>query len=466
LYSDLFHYCAYYVGDIAHSAKELDLAMRWGYGWDRGPFEIWQDFGWQIVANHLKSESEAGHLLSSAPIPEWALDPSRTGVHDDEGSWAADRGEKITGFKHPVYKKQLYPKVLSGESVADSITHFENESIRYWSLDPEIGILSFKTKMHVLSYEVIMGISQALDIAEARHKALIVWQDSAPFCAGINLYEVLMSIKYGKLDKEAGMFGKLKQKVVESVSDLPKLEENLPSIKELGIKLQELFMRFKHGPVPTIAAVNGMALGGGCELLLHCDRVVACLESYIGLVEIGVGILPAGAGSKEMALRAYHDAKGNDVFPFVARYFENIAKATVSTSAVEAKEIGYLRDADRVVMNPNEVLSVAHSEARALANAYVPPMQEPIKVAGDSGRATIQAQLLNYFEGDFISEHDYDIATRIAKVMTGGDVPPNTMVTDEWLLNLEAENFLALLKTKKTQDRIEHMLKTGKPLRN
>lgn len=464
LYSDLFHYCAYYLGDIAYSAKELDLAMRWGYGWERGPFETWQDFGWQTVANYLKSES--GHLLSSAKIPEWALEPHRTGVHDDDGSWSADSRKKITGFQHPVYQRQLYPKVLSGESAPESTTIFENEAVRYWSLEPDIGILSFKTKMNVLSYDVIMGITQALDIAETRHKALIVWQESAPFCAGANLYEVLMGVKYGKLEHDAGLLGKLKQKVVETVTDLPKLEEDMPNIKDVINKLQQVFMRLKHGPVPTIAAVNGMALGGGCELLLHCDRVVASLESYIGLVEIGVGVLPAGGGCKEMALRASRDAKGNELFPFVAKYFENIAKATVATSAVEAKEMSYLREADKIVMNPNEVLYVAHSEARALANSYTPPWREPIKVAGDGGRSTIQAQLVNYLEGDFISEHDYKVATQIAVVMTGGDVPPNTMVTDEWLLNLEAENFIALLKTKKTQDRIEHMLKKGKPLRN
>jgi len=464
LYSDLFHYCAYYLSDIAKSAKEIDLAMRWGYGWERGPFEIWQDFGWQTIANHLKSEAKAGHLLSATKIPEWALDPHRTGVHDDEGSWSS--GQKISSFKHPVYKKQLYPNKLSGESAPDSTTLFENEAIRYWSLEPDIGILSFKTKMHVLSYDVIMGISQALDIAESRHKALIVWQESAPFCAGANLYEVLMSAKYGKLEQKAGLMGKLKQKVVETVSDLPKLEENMPNVKEVIVQLQKVFMRLKHGPVPTIAAVNGMALGGGCELLLHCDRVVASLESYIGLVEIGVGVLPAGGGCKEMALRASIDAKGNEIFPFVVKYFENIAKATVATSAIEAKEMGYLRAADKIVMNPNEILHVAHSEAKALANSYAAPWQVPIKVAGDGGRATIQAQLLNYFEGDFISEHDYNIATQIATVMTGGDVAPNTMVSDERLLNLEAEHFITLMKTKKTQARIEHMLKKGKPLRN
>ncbi|OAD22597.1 3-hydroxyacyl-CoA dehydrogenase NAD-binding protein [Candidatus Thiomargarita nelsonii] len=320
--------------------------------------------------------------------------------------------------------------------------------------------------MHVLSYDVIMGISQALDIAENRHKALIVWQESAPFCAGANLYEVLMSAKYGKLEQKAGLMGKLKQKVVETVSDLPKLEENMPNVKDVIVQLQKVFMRLKHGPVPTIAAVNGIALGGGCELLLHCDRVVASLESYIGLVEIGVGVLPAGGGCKEMALRASIDAKGNEIFPFVVKYFENIAKATVATSAIEAKEMGYLRSADKIVMNPNEILHVAHSEAKALANSYTPPWQVPIKVAGDGGRATIQAQLLNYFEGDFISEHDYNIAIQIATVMTGGDVAPNTMVSDERLLNLEAEHFITLMKTKKTQARIEHMLKKGKPLRN
>jgi 3-hydroxyacyl-CoA dehydrogenase len=466
LYRDLFHYCAYYLGDIAHSAKELDLAMRWGYGWDHGPFEIWQDFGWQTVANYLRAESNAGNLLASVEVPKWALDPNRTGVHDDDGSWAADIGNKIKSFTHPVYKQQIYPIILSGESAPVSTTYFENEAIRYWSLEPEIGILSFKTKMHVLSYDVIQGINQALDIAETRHKALIIWQESAPFCAGANLYEVLMSAKYDKLDHEAGLLGKLKQKVVEGVTHLPKLEADLPTLKEVIHKLQQVFMRLKHGSVPTIAAVNGLALGGGCELLLHCDRVVASLESYIGLVEIGVGVLPAGGGCKEMTLRAAIAAKGNEIFPFVSKYFENIAKATVATGAVEAKQMGYLRAADKIVMNPNEVLAVAHSEARALSNAYTPPWRDPIKVTGNGGRATIQAQLLNYLEGDFISKHDYNVATRIATIMTGGDVAPNTLVTDEYLLNLEVENFIALMRTKQTQDRIEYMLKTGKPLRN
>jgi len=226
--------------------------------------------------------------------------------------------------------------------------------------------------------------------------------------------------------------------------------------------------------VPTIAAVDGLALGGGCEFSIHCARIVATLESYIGLVEVGVGLLPAGGGCKEMTQRASQEAQrfANehrvDIFPFVRRYFQNIAMGEVAKSAELAREMGYLRQSDRIVMNRFELLHIAKEEAKALnATAYRPPLHtRQIQVAGRTGIATLKAAMVNLLQGGFISEHDYNIGCRVAETMCGGDVEPNSLVDEQWLLDLERKNFMELLATEKTQARIEHMLKNGKPLRN
>jgi len=214
--------------------------------------------------------------------------------------------------------------------------------------------------------------------------------------------------------------------------------------------------------------VDGMALGGGCEFSIHCTRIVATLESYIGLVEVGVGLLPAGGGSKEMAQRAAADARGGDIFPPLRRYFQQIAMGEVAKSAEIARDMGYLRQSDRIVLNRFELLHVAKEEAKAInATAYRPPLhQRQIAVAGRTGIATFKASMLNMLEGNFISEHDYNIGCRIAETMCGGDVEPGSVVDEDWLLELERKHFMALLATFKTQDRIEYMLKNGKPLRN
>jgi len=233
-------------------------------------------------------------------------------------------------------------------------------------------------------------------------------------------------------------------------------------------------MRLKYAQVPTIAAVDGLALGGGCEFSIHCSRIVATLESYIGLVEVGVGLLPAGGGCKEMAQRASQEAQrfANDnrvdIFPFVRRYFQNIAMGEVAKSAEMAREMGYLRRSDRIVLNRFELLHIAKEEAKALnATAYRPPLhQRQIAVAGRTGIATLKAAMLNMREGGFISEHDYNIGCRVAETLCGGDVEAGSMVDEQWLLDLERKNFMELLATEKTQARIEHMLKNGKPLRN
>jgi 3-hydroxyacyl-CoA dehydrogenase len=201
---------------------------------------------------------------------------------------------------------------------------------------------------------------------------------------------------------------------------------------------------------------------------MHCDRAVATLETYVGLVEAGVGLLPAGGGCKEAALRAAQEARGSDLFAFVRRYFELIAKAEVARSGEHAKELGYLRAADTIVMNRFELLTVAKAQLRALAESgYRPPLHpRSIPVAGRSAIATFQAYMVNMLEGGYISEHDYLIGTKVATVLCGGEVEAGSLVDEDWLLDLERTHFMELIATEKTQARIDHMLKTGKPLRN
>jgi 3-hydroxyacyl-CoA dehydrogenase len=242
----------------------------------------------------------------------------------------------------------------------------------------------------------------------------------------------------------------------------------LAEVERLVEQFQYTTQSLKYSRVPTLAAVDGLALGGGCEFIMHCDRAVASLESYVGLVEAGVGLLPAGGGCKELAMRVVSDAKGGDIVPFLQKYFKAVAMAEVARSAEQAREMGYLRPADRVVMNRFEILNVAKAELRALtATAYRPPLKPAsIPVAGRSAIATIKAFMVNLLEGGHISEHDYLIGSKIATVMCGGEVEAGSLVDEQWFLDLERRQFMELVATEKTQERIEHTLKTGKPLRN
>jgi len=458
VFGDIFAYSAFHMEAIAHSAYDIDMAMRWGYGWEQGPLEQWQDFGWERVAAYLK----ASITDAEKALPVWV--DNCTAVHSDSGSWSVKSAKFTENLHHPVYQKQWQPPLLCGQS-RDRTVIFEDDDICYWTIDNEVGILSFKTKMHVLSYGVLKGMEHVLDIAEKHHKALIVYQEEGAFSAGANLYEVLMGVKLGKMDGKPSLLSKMKQKAFDTFSKLPEVGD-LPSIETVIALLQTVLMRFKHGPVPTVAAVSGLALGGGCELLLHCNRVVAHIESYVGLVEVGVGVLPAGGGTKEMALRA-SEMSGSDrpLLPILAQYFEQIAMAKVATSAAEARDMGYLREGDKIVMHRGELLSIAHAQAHSMASD-LPPWQEPLRVMGQGGKATLRSQVVNLLEGQFISEHDAEIVTRLAEVITGGAVPENTVVSAEHVLDLERKHFLALLAMDKTQDRIEHMLKNSKPLRN
>jgi len=482
VFRDVFHYCALQLEFIADNARDFDFAVRWGFGWDNGPFEIWQAAGWQQVSNWLAADIAAGKTMADTPLPDWVTDSSRTGVHTQAGSYSPVIRGVVARSQLPVYRRQLFPDALLGEAREYGETVFETGDVRMWHMNDGIAIVSFKSKMHTVSNEVLDAILQAVDEAEAHFSALIIWQTEPPFSYGANLLQLMQGVQ--EPVAHASMFDKFRQmanRVKYTVAGGGGLSEvvnavtgNVPHIEAVVAKFQQVSMRLKYARVPTIAAVDGMALGGGCEFSIHCTRIVATLETYIGLVEVGVGLLPAGGGCKEMAQRASNEAQrfSNDnrveVFPFVRRYFQHIAMGEVAKSAELAREMGYLRASDRIVMNRFELLHVAKQEALALnATAYRPPLhQRQIVVAGRTGIATLKAAMVNMKEGGFISEHDYAIGCRIAETMCGGDVDAGSVVDEQWLLDLERKNFMELLATEKTQARIEHMLKHSKPLRN
>ncbi|MEO8803570.1 MAG: 3-hydroxyacyl-CoA dehydrogenase/enoyl-CoA hydratase family protein [Rudaea sp.] len=441
IHRDLFHYAAYFLGDIAASARDIDFAMRWGYGWKLGPFETWQAAGWANVAKWIHDDNVDGKTMSNAALPAWASDPKRQGVHTAMGSYSASKNDYLPASTAPVYKRQLFPEQVLGATVDKGKTLFESDDVRLWNLGgDDIAILSFKTKMHTVNAGVLDGVHRAIDEAERNFKALVIWQDSEPFSAGANLSEVVDTIQSGKVAE----------------------------FEDFIARFQQTSMRIKHSLVPVIAAVRGMAFGGGCEFQMHSARTVAALESYIGLVEAGVGLLPAGGGLKEIAIRAADNAVGDDVFTSLKGYFETVAMAKVSASALDAKQLGLLRPSDVVVFHADELLYVAKAQAHALAESgYRPPLPaRQVPVAGDVATATFKASLVNMREGGFISPHDMEIATRIADTLCGGQIERGSSVDEQWLLDLERKHFVELAQMPKTQERIAHTLKTGKPLRN
>ncbi|WP_146909531.1 3-hydroxyacyl-CoA dehydrogenase/enoyl-CoA hydratase family protein [Arenimonas daejeonensis] len=440
VFRDLFHYSAFHLASIAETARDVDLAIRWGYGWSLGPFESWQAAGWKQVAEWIAEDIVAGKAMSSAPLPDWVFD-GREGVHAAEGSFSPVRNDKLPRSNLAVYNRQRFPDPVLGERAAPGETVFETDAVRMWHDGDGIAVLSFKTKMNTVGDGVLAGVQQAIDVAEKDFRGLVIWQPKEPFSAGADLAGAIASLQAGKLDEFEAMVA----------------------------TFQATSQRIKYSLVPVVAAVRGLALGGGCEFQMHSARTVFGLESYIGLVEAGVGLLPAGGGLKEIAVRASAAAgPGGDVFAALKPYFETIAMGKVSASALEAKELKLARDNDVVVFNQYELLHVAKAQALALAESgYRPPLPaRQVQVAGDVGIATFRMMLENMFEGRFISEHDYEVSKRIATVMCGGEVDRGAIVDEEWLLKLERKHFVALAQMPKTQERIAYMLKNGKPLRN
>jgi 3-hydroxyacyl-CoA dehydrogenase len=451
IFRDAFHYIAVHSASIADNARDIDFAMRWGFGWNVGPFETWQASGWQEVAGWVKEDIDAGKALCNTPLPAWVFD-GRTGVHTPEGSWSPASNTYVPRSKLAVYDRQAFRATVFGTGVETGATagttFFEDESVRIWhqgsaEKPDDVLILSLKTKMRVIGPGVIDGMEKAIAEAEKNYKGLVIWSADAAeggaFSAGADLQAMLPLFMSGGV------------KAIE------------PAIH----RLQQAHQGLKYANVPVVAAVAGLALGGGCELMMHAAKRVASIESYIGLVEVGVGLIPAGGGLKEAAVRAAKDAKGTDLLQFLKNYFTNAATAAVSKSALEAQKMGYLSADDVIVFNAYELLHVAKVEARAMFDAgYRAPMKAPVPVAGRYGMATITAQLVNMRDGGFISAHDYKLGAMIAEIVSGGEIENGAIVNEQWLLDLERKAFMELLNHPKTQERIMGMMQTGKPVRN
>jgi 3-hydroxyacyl-CoA dehydrogenase len=446
---DSFHYAAVHLKDIADSAREVDFAMRWGFGTKQGPFELWQDAGWKQVAQWVQDDIEAGKALSKEPLPAWAFDgpvATNSGVHTPEGSWSAAQGKYLPRSALPVYARQPFPESVLGSGAADPLKsgteEFRNEEIRVWTLDGEVLIASITAKLHLISPTVTEGLLRALEIAEAKYKGLVIWSPDDVFSAGANL-EALMPV-----------FMKMGAKGIA------------PEEK----KLQDMMLRIRYAGVPVVSAIRGIALGGGCEIAVHSARRVAAMESYVGLVEVGVGLIPGGGGLTYIARRAAENAAsapGSDLLAFLKEGFTAAAMAKVGTSAIESRKLGYLLDDDVIVPNKDELLFVASAQAKAMFDSgWRAPHKRLIPVAGRSGIATIKAQLVAMRDGGFISQHDFYIGSLIADVVCGGEVEAGSLVTEEYLMALERKHFCGLLEHPKTQERIMGMLQTGKPVRN
>jgi len=450
---DSWQYAAICLESIADNARDLDFAMRWGFGAQEGPFEAWQAAGWTQVAQWIREDIEAGKTLAPAPLPAWVFEgpvAARGGPHQPEGSWSPTRQAFVPRSTLPVYRRQLFRAPVRGENTphahAAGHTVHEDESVRLWTLDQpglnDVLILSIRTKVHAIGPGVIAGLIKGIECAEKDFSGLVIWSPDEPFSYGADLQAMLPTFMAGGA------------KALEPVEKA----------------LQDAMLRLRYAQVPTIAAVSGMALGGGCELAVHCARRVANLESYIGLVEVGVGLIPGGGGLAYGARRASEESRAAPeaaLIEFLKKYFMNAATAQVSRSAIEAQQMGYLLEDDRIVFNSHELLYTAVREAQAMRDAgWRPPRKGLIRVAGRPAIATIMAQLVNMRDGGFISAHDFHLGKTIAEVICGGDVEAGSMVDEAWLLGLERRAFMGLLSHPKSQERMMGMMQTGKPVRN
>jgi 3-hydroxyacyl-CoA dehydrogenase len=457
---DSFHYAAIHLHDVAETARDLDLAMRWGFGMKQGPFELWQEAGWLNVAKMVQEDIDAGKALCKAPLPEWVFKgpvADKGGVHQAEGSWNPSTKQFVAKRQLPVYTRQHFPEIVSGHAQGVGLAGFEtagktlheDAAIRLWTLDGDdrpagsgIVIASIKTKMHVISMDVMAGLEKAVEMAEADYQGVVIWSGDEPFCAGADLQGMLPAFMSG----------------------------GVSLLDEAMAEVQRVMLRLRYANVPVVSAVRGLALGGGCELAVHSAKRAVAMESYIGLVEVGVGLVPGAGGLTYIARRAAENlasSNGKDLLPFITEGFTNAAMAKVGTSAIESRKLGYLLWSDVIVPNKDELLFVAINEAKAMAaSGYRAPLKRQFPVAGRNGKATITGSLINMRDGGFISQHDFHIATLIANVICGGDVEAGTMVTEEYLMTLERKAFTSLLTMAKTQERIMGMLSTGKPVRN
>jgi len=437
-FRDLFHYSAFHLQEIAHTVRDVDLALRWGFGWKKGPFETWQAIGIGLIQKAIDEAVRNDLALASAPLPAW-LD-NLSAFYQEGSAFSPQTTDFAPPPQLPVYQRQIFPAAAINGSPVSQNTLFENDGVRLWVLQDAVTVVNFKTKSNTIGQSVLDGLNAAIDIVEKNQLGLIMYQhDASNFSSGADLRQIA---------------GLIQQKEFKTLSAMVEA-------------IQQVCMRLKYTSVPTVAAVRGRVLGGGCELMLYCDNTIAAFETYPGLVEAGVGLIPAGGGSTAFAKRAAEMTVDADLMPRLQGYFEQLAMAKVAGSAPEALAKGFFKADDHWVMNADEVLFAACAQIQYLqAMNYKAPMPSRFPVAGREGKARLQIGLVNWLEGGFISKHDYFLANQLAHVLCGGDVNQGEIVNEAWMLHLEKEAFMTLAQMPETQARIQAILETGKPLRN
>lgn len=443
-------YCARRIPEIAESPVDIDQAMKWGFGWELGPFEIWDSLGFQRVCQEMKAESIA--------LPDWILEMIDANVlgfynhiHDpspEVQTPEAQSSENLswvhtpTGKVHrPVHRDQIDLRPIRENP---SRVLWANAESALLDMGEGVALFDIRSKGNTLSLKVIEGLETSLTILRGEpFKGLVIGNDSAHFSGGANLAEM------GQMAKTTG----------------------LEAIVHLIETFQALLQRIHYFHKPIVAALQGRALGGGCELVMACPHVVAAAESYIGLVELSVGLIPGAGGIMRMVDQVSNRAaspQASHIQPFLQQAFETIAMSKVSGSAYEAQEWGYLKATDQILINGDRLLFVAKDTVLRLHRAgYRPPAQRnTIQVLGQPGRAVLEMAANVLLQGRYISEYDRFLAGQLAYVMTGGELTEAAAVSEEYLLQLERQTFTPLLGQPKTLERIAHTLKTKKPLRN
>jgi 3-hydroxyacyl-CoA dehydrogenase len=426
---DTLIYTVNRIPEIADDVVNVDNAMRWGFNWEIGPFEMFDAIGVQAFIKRAEKDG--------VKVPE-----SLNGVEsfyrfNENGGKEYFDLTKRQYLPVPVKEGQIQLQILkkAGRVVE------KNANCSVIDLGDGVFGFEFHSKMNSISGDILAMTHKAIKRAEEEGVGLVIGNQGTNFSVGANLMMVAVALAEGAYD----------------------------DIAMAVHAFQKATMAVKYAKVPVVAAPFGMAFGGGAEFCLHSDAINAYAETYMGLVEIGVGLLPAGGGTKEMSMRAIELAQKNktDVQPFIIKNFEQLAMAKVSMGAAELYKMDYMRHGDAITMDIDKLIGDAKQKVLALAVNYRPKRPaENIPAPGRNIAAAIKSQLWNMQMGNFITEYEAEMGTIIAQVMCGGDVNPGTLITEEYLLQLERENFLKLCGNKKTAERIQHMLKTGKPLRN
>lgn len=436
--SEMCAYAARRVPEISDSVADVDRAMRWGFGWELGPFEVWDVLGVENIANRFTQEGRA-----LPPVVERLLASGKKAFYESAGGETSSYDVAANAFK-----KVAEPEgVMILKSLKERSREIaKNAGASLIDLGDGVVCCEFHAKMNAIGDDILGMLQAGVKRLSIDFDAMVVANQGVHFSAGANLMLLLVSAQ----------------------------EQEWDDLHDAIRKFQNTTLALKHAPRPVVVAPQGMALGGGCEVCLHGARIHATAEAYIGLVEAGVGLIPAGGGSKEMLVRANERAAGGgdlDLFHALKPLFENVAMAKVSSSAEEAREMGFLRRADLISMNRDRQVADAKATALAMVRAgyrpAAPPPTEPsIRVLGEEFLAGAKLAIHMLIRGEYISEYDAHVARKLAGILSGGALSSPQLVSERYLLDLEREAFVSLCGERKTQERIGHTLKTGKPLRN